>query len=247
MASMTADQLAYVRMQLSDPGSSAVQTLLIIGATSGTFTISYAGQTTSALAYNATPGDVQNALAALSNVGLGNVMVNNGPNNGSTINNTAPYSIYFVGTLANAAQPVITVDSSGLVGVGIIVTIMVVALGGVYAFTDAELNLNYGIAKLNVNLGVMYDYRALAADLSRLNDYVAGQSQEKKSQVFDQVRQQAEFWEQWAQADRQVQFASLVRVPPPLVAYPWSVGVPSTSLQYLPPYGPGPWGVRRRG
>ena len=45
------------------------------GATGGTFTLAYSGQTTAAIAYNATAAEVQAALVALSNIGSGDVTV----------------------------------------------------------------------------------------------------------------------------------------------------------------------------
>ncbi len=52
-----------------------VQTLTTSGTpTGGTFTLTFDGQTTSALAYNATAAAVQAALEALSNIGSGNVL-----------------------------------------------------------------------------------------------------------------------------------------------------------------------------
>ncbi|MGW5003245.1 hypothetical protein ACWEP8_36955 [Streptomyces hydrogenans] len=53
-----------------------VQTLTVTGApTGGTFTITYSGQTTAAIAYNATAAAVQAALEALSNVNPGDIVV----------------------------------------------------------------------------------------------------------------------------------------------------------------------------
>ncbi|MFE7547091.1 hypothetical protein [Streptomyces gardneri] len=53
-----------------------VQTLTVTGApTGGTFTITYSGQTTAAIAYNATAAVVQTALEALSNVNPGDIVV----------------------------------------------------------------------------------------------------------------------------------------------------------------------------
>jgi hypothetical protein len=53
-----------------------VQTLTVTGGpTGGTFTITWSGQTTAALAYNATAAQVQAALVALSNIAVGDVVV----------------------------------------------------------------------------------------------------------------------------------------------------------------------------
>jgi hypothetical protein len=61
-------------------GTNEVQTLSTTGTvTAGTFTITYSGQTTAAIAYNATAATVQAALEALSNVAVGDVAVTGGP------------------------------------------------------------------------------------------------------------------------------------------------------------------------
>ena len=174
--SMTDSQLAIARDLLADEGTSAAQSILISNATDGTWTISYAGQTTSALAYNAGANEVQNALAALSNIGIGNV----------TVVNNAPYVVYFSGALANQALAMLTVNSSGLAGVGVIVTVSLVTVGGVKVFSDAELNAYYDLAfstGQSVNsqffMAISYGFRQLLANAAKFNDYVAGQTQEK--------------------------------------------------------------------
>lgn len=54
----------------------ATQTITLVGSpTGGTFTLTYNGQTTSAIAYNATNTTVQTAITALSTVGTGNAVV----------------------------------------------------------------------------------------------------------------------------------------------------------------------------
>lgn len=229
--SLSADDLTLARGYLSDPGSSAVQSILIDNAVGGTFTISFSGQTTAALAFNAGANDVQNALAALSNIGVGNI----------TVNNTDPYVLYFTGTMANVAQPMVTVNKASLTGVNVTATVTQVALGGVLAFSDTELNLLYTQADQNFALTICYGYRWLMADTSRLNDYVAGQTQEKKSQIFNHLKDMEALWKDWAFADRQVQFTKLQSVPPRTRAYPQVAGVPANSLATRPPNPWGPW------
>lgn len=68
-------------------------------ATSGSMTLTFDGETTSSLAYNATAAQVESALAALSNVGSGNVKVVGAPKN---------YLVIFRGALADADLPAIT-------------------------------------------------------------------------------------------------------------------------------------------
>ena len=71
-----------------------VQTLKITGSpTGGTFTLTAGGQTTTALAYNATTAVVQAALAALSSVGAGNVTVT-----GTLLSDANGYDVSWVGS-----------------------------------------------------------------------------------------------------------------------------------------------------
>ena len=72
-AEVSGEGFGYKLNDLAGPLSATltdeVQQLTITGSpTGGTFTLTYAGQTTSALAYNATAAEVQAALRALSNV-----------------------------------------------------------------------------------------------------------------------------------------------------------------------------------
>lgn len=71
-----------------------IQTLKITGApTGGTFTLTVGGQTTSAIPYNATTAQVQAALALLTTVGAGNVLVT-----GTLISDANGFDISWVGT-----------------------------------------------------------------------------------------------------------------------------------------------------
>jgi hypothetical protein len=57
-------------------GTDEVQTVTIAGgATGGTFTITFGGQTTSAIPYGSSASVVQAALEALSSIGIGNILV----------------------------------------------------------------------------------------------------------------------------------------------------------------------------
>ncbi len=92
-------------------GVNAVQQIAITGTpTGGTFTLSFGGQATAAIAYSATAAQVQSALVALTSIGAGGVTCTGGPLPGS------PVSITFAGL--NAVQPValITANTSGLTG-----------------------------------------------------------------------------------------------------------------------------------
>lgn len=93
------------------------QTLTTSGTVSGgTFTLTFMGQTTAAIQFNAGPGAVQAALAALSNVGVGNVVCTGGPLPGTGVVCT------FVGSLAGQALPAMTFTSSLTGGGTLVVT-----------------------------------------------------------------------------------------------------------------------------
>lgn len=78
-----------------------IQTIAVV-ASGGTFTITYSGQTTSALAYNASAATVQAALWALSNIADGDVTV--------TLSGTT-YTLTWLDSLGNVAQPTATITS----------------------------------------------------------------------------------------------------------------------------------------
>jgi hypothetical protein len=71
--------------------------------TAGTFTLTYSGQTTAAIAWNATAAAIKTALEALSNISVGDISVSGGP-----LPNT-PVVITFKGTLGNQNIAALTV------------------------------------------------------------------------------------------------------------------------------------------
>ena len=85
----------------------SVQTVTIGGTpTGGTFTLTFNGQTTGSIAYNATAngtGSVQSALAALSGIGATNVAV---------LGANGIFSVRFIGALGGMVEPSITASSS---------------------------------------------------------------------------------------------------------------------------------------
>jgi len=80
-----------------------------VHATGGTMTISFNGQTTAAIAYNASAGTMQTALEALSNVAPGDVVVTKSASNNCFIFN-------FAGAYASGSVPAMTVDITNLTG-----------------------------------------------------------------------------------------------------------------------------------
>src|SRR5262249_19935723 len=114
-----------LRTDTSYAGDNVQQVTLTGNPTGGTFTLSFGGQTTSAIAYNASAAPVQSALQALSSIGSGNALVAN-PTGSAWI-------VRFAGTLASAVQAAITGNGSGLTGgTSPSVSITVASLGGDY-------------------------------------------------------------------------------------------------------------------
>lgn len=88
-------------------GTSEVQTVTITGGpTGGTFTLTYSGQTTAAIAYNASAVAVLAALEALSNLTPGDVVVAGAAG--------GPWTVTFDADLGNVAQ--MTGDGASLTG-----------------------------------------------------------------------------------------------------------------------------------
>jgi hypothetical protein len=87
------------------------QTVTITGGpTGGTFTLTYAGQTTAGIAYNATASAVQTALRALSTVGSTGATVTGGPGP------STPYVVTFGGLLAGSNIAQMTASAASLTG-----------------------------------------------------------------------------------------------------------------------------------
>lgn len=106
MATITGRPLTTVTIT----AASEVQSMSSNGASAGNFTLTFNGQTTAPIVYNAAAAVVQTALQALSTIGAGGVTVGGGPAN------TTALTFTFAGTLANTAQPLITATLTGLTG-----------------------------------------------------------------------------------------------------------------------------------
>lgn len=99
-------------------GTNEVQTVTV-DATAGNFTITYSGQTTGSLAFNASAATVQTALEALSNLAPGDVVVTGGP---GAAGGGTPYTLTFGGTLASTNVAQVTCGDVDLTGGGDTVT-----------------------------------------------------------------------------------------------------------------------------
>ena len=102
------------------------------GFAGGTFTLTFGGQTTSGIGYNASAATVQSALEALSNIGVGDVTV-------TKLQDTTTaqeWRITFTGALAAANQSQVTINSSGVTVMGIKTDIQATDTNGQPATTD---------------------------------------------------------------------------------------------------------------
>lgn len=110
--------------------SSEVQSVTITGSpTGGTFTLTYSGQTTAAIPYDAQALTVQQALEDLSNIAVGDVLVDGQPG--------GPYYVRFAGALAGTDAAALTASGAGLTGgTSPGVTIATARAGGNTAGTD---------------------------------------------------------------------------------------------------------------
>lgn len=102
--------------------TSESQLVTVTGATGGTFTLSFAGSTTTGIAYNAAASAVKSALEALDSVGTGNVDVTGSPG--------GPYTVTFKEDLEGVDVPLMTASATGLTGTTPTVVVTVVTEGG---------------------------------------------------------------------------------------------------------------------
>jgi PKD repeat protein/glucose/arabinose dehydrogenase len=103
------------------------QTVRVTNATGGTFTLTFNGQTTAPLPFNASRDAIDAALEALPNVGADNIQVS-----GSTAVNTNNVNVFFRRALQQSNQNQITGDGSGLEGTGATLTLNTSQEGGWY-------------------------------------------------------------------------------------------------------------------
>jgi hypothetical protein len=89
-----------------------LQAVTVTGApTGGSFTLTFKGQTTAPLPFDAERDQVESALGALSTIGAGNVQI-------ASEAGGSPWTVRFVGALGGVDQPQIEADGSGLTPAG---------------------------------------------------------------------------------------------------------------------------------
>jgi hypothetical protein len=102
------DSVLVTLTAAASAGTDEVQTVAIGGSpTGGTFTLTYGGQTTAGIAYNATAAAVQTALQLLSSIGPDNILVTGA---------AALYTITFVNELGGTNVAPLTGDATGMTG-----------------------------------------------------------------------------------------------------------------------------------
>lgn len=116
---------------ISSAATQSAQQQLTIVATGGTFTATFGGQTTSALAYNISASALQTALQGLSSIGSGNATV--------TSPSTGVYIITFAGTMANTSEAAITVNGASLTGTGASASVSQLEAGGQSAYVGTTI------------------------------------------------------------------------------------------------------------
>jgi hypothetical protein len=103
--------LVAAAVSIANEVANEVQQIAITGtATAGTFTLSYAGSTTAAIAFNATAATVQAAVQALASVGAGNVVCTGGPLPAT------PVVVTFTGALGALPLNLLSLGTNSLTG-----------------------------------------------------------------------------------------------------------------------------------
>lgn len=138
-----------VAVTTDTPGSAATNEKQIIdlagSPSGGTFTLTYDGQTTGAIAYNASAATVDAALEALSNIGAGDVTI--------TGNAGGPWTVEFTAALAGVNVPLLTGSGASLTG-GATVTVATTTQGA--AGTNEVQRLRYTQAVYSGNWKVFF-------------------------------------------------------------------------------------------
>lgn len=128
-------------------GADEVQTVTVSGSpTGGTYTLTFDGETTDPIAFNADAAAIQSALENLDSVEPGDVAVTG----------TGPFTVTFGGEYADVNVAQMTADGSGLTGgssPAVAVATTTSGAGGTYKFGRVEsVDTGRGVARVNTNL-----------------------------------------------------------------------------------------------
>lgn len=151
-------------------GVNEKQYIRLGGALGGHYHLTFEGQTTAEIAYNASAATIDTALEALSNIGAGNVTV--------TEPSTGTFLVEFTGSLAAKDVGEITVDNSALTGGPVYVTVTQLAVTGrneqqsvtiTGGASGGHFHLTYG-----GNTTAALDWDATAAEVDTALEALAG-------------------------------------------------------------------------
>lgn len=148
-------------MRVRVNGVNEVQTVTITGSpTGGTFTLTYSGQTTAAIAFNATAATVKTELENLTNIGVNDVSVTGGPLPGTAL------TVTFRNALAatNVAQ---LTSTSSLTGGTAPAIAHATTTGGVAAGQTITLEANVPLVWIQ-DLGASYGTNPLTTNWTTL-------------------------------------------------------------------------------
>lgn len=122
-----------------DPATNEVQKVYLVNGSVGTFTLTYAGQTTAPIAYNASAATVDAALEALSNIGAGDVSVVKTGDYWTVTFGTALAATNVAQMTGNAAGLLVASVAAGTPGVAYAITTTAAQVTAALA-ADAEAN-----------------------------------------------------------------------------------------------------------
>jgi hypothetical protein len=133
--------------------------LIKMNATGGTFTITYASETTGPINYNANATEVKEALELLPAIGAGNIEVLGAPG--------GPYRLEFVGALGEQAITPVTTNTASLTGGKKLATVIVLRPGG-------KLDLRrFILSEIELKAKVALEENGLKASIARIEANMA--------------------------------------------------------------------------
>jgi hypothetical protein len=154
---------------VSSVKSNEVETIRV-NATGGTFTITYGGETTAPINYNASAKEVQEALEALPGLKPGDIAVTGGPGGegGAT-----PYTLTFGGKLAEQAVTPVTTNRSALTGGAKLASVVVTKPGGALDLRRFVLSLIEQKAKVALEKAGLFEAITRIEEKVALTPYTA--------------------------------------------------------------------------
>jgi hypothetical protein len=131
------------------------QSISLIGAAGGTFTLTFQGETTVLLAFDASAAELRSALEAIAAIGAGNVTATGGPLG------VAPITVTFLGTVADLEELRLLADGSSLTPGGALVAATSVLVANADTYLQSLVDLLAGAAAFGIpqaGWGFAYDF-----------------------------------------------------------------------------------------